>query len=395
MSIFLGFILAFSPVLYAVSGFEAADFQHCQEKGANFEVIVKNVGQGSCTILKNHRNARYVIIDAGTSSDTPEEIVNRIAGTLGIGEVHSDLPEYAGKITAITSHSDKDHINIFAELFSLNTILFQRTTQFILGDSDQSYLSKQDGKELHEGVLQRIPAVVSFINEYRKDWLLDSEFLDAQSLMNPNTFLSILFVNAGAGSSYAGNENTNSAVVRLSLNGHNVLIMGDASAIATRRYLVDRKKEIPTAVYQHPPKSVQLSIVSHHGAKDEDGSNDGFWLNQKQPRHVAISAGYRYNGHPDLGLFQEFFLIDCLRDTTDDFFHYEDSHPIAIGVSNPEDYEYAKGQLAPDFRFIDVDTTEKWSIFATKKSIYNTANSGDLRYIFDVDGSLISFSREY
>jgi len=388
MSIFLGVILVFYQVLYAISDFDATDFQLSQEHGPNFEVIVKNVGQGSCTILKNHKNACYVVVDAGTSSNAPVELLNRIACALGMSDVHMDLPSYAGRITAITSHSDKDHINIFSKLFNLNTILFLRTARFILGDNEQSYLSKEDGEELHEGVLQQIPTAVSFIGQYRLDWLLDCGFLDAESLIEPNTFLSILFVNAGIGTSFASNENTNSAVVRLSLNDQNILIMGDASAIATRRYLVDRKKRIPTEPYQRPPQDVQLSIVSHHGAKDEDGSNDGFWLNQKRPSHVAISAGYRYNGHPDLGLFQELFLIDSLVDT-------KDLHQIAIGVTNPEDYEYAAEQLLPDFQFIGVDANEKWSIFATQKSVYNTASSGDIRYIFKSDGSLADFSREY
>lgn len=394
MPIFLSIIIVFYQILSAVSDVEDADFQHCYDNGAHFEVIIKNVGQGSCTILKNHRNARYVIIDSGTSSDTPEEIINRIAYTLGIGEVHTDLPDYADKITSITSHSDKDHINIFAKLFNLNAILFSRIAQFILGDSEQSYFSKKDGAELQEGILQHIPTVVSFINQYRLDWLLDCGFLDAASLMRPNTFLSILFANAGARTSCAENENTNSAVVRLSLNGQNILVMGDASAIATRRYLVDRKKQTPIHAYQHPPQNVQLSIVSHHGAKDEDGSNDGYWLNQKRPQRVAISAGYRYNGHPDLGLFQELFLIDCLKNTTDDLFSFEDFHRIAIGVPDSRNREYTKNQLDPTFQFIELGTNERWSIFSTKKAIYNTASSGDLRYIFKADGALADFSRE-
>ncbi|MCE2716313.1 MAG: hypothetical protein ACK4V2_03355 [Pseudomonadota bacterium] len=111
MLIFL-VIIAFCQVIFAVSGFDAADFHHCYNNGANFEVIAENVGQGGNTLLKNKKNGSYVVVDFGTSSDTPNEIINRIACALGIGEVHADLPDYAGKITVIISHSDKDHLNL-------------------------------------------------------------------------------------------------------------------------------------------------------------------------------------------------------------------------------------------------------------------------------------------
>ncbi len=255
---------------------------------------------------------------------------------------------------------------------------------------------KEEGKELYEEVLNRLPPrIVHFITHYAIDLLLKDGFLDAESLHNPHTFLSILCANAGVGTSYENDENTNSAIVRLSLNGKNILIMGDASAIATRRYLIDCRKNLTAAPHQQPLQNVQLSVVSHHGAKDKDGSNDGLWLSKKGPHHVAISAGYRYNGHPDLALFQEFILIDCLRDTENDVFLLEDLHSVTIGIPDFKDIEYAKGQLSPIFDFMAIDKNPKWSIFTTKKSIYSTASSGDLRYVFKADGSLVDFSREY
>ena len=153
--------------------------------------------------------------------------------------------------------------------------------------------------------------------------------------------------------------------------------------------LVEYLKSLGNYIFVDEPVNEWLSI------KDKDGSNDGLWLSKKGPHHVAISAGYRYNGHPDLALFQEFILIDCLRDTENDVFLLEDLHSVTIGIPDFKDIEYAKGQLSPIFEFMAIDKNPKWSIFTTKKSIYSTASSGDLRYVFKADGSLVDFSREY
>ncbi|MEI6882335.1 MAG: hypothetical protein WCK82_13520, partial [Bacteroidota bacterium] len=225
-------------LLHAMIDFDDADFGRCQVEGADFNVIVKNVGQGSCTILKNKKNSHYLIVDAGTSSDAPVDIVNRIAAELGIGEIHTDLPDYASKISTVTSHSDRDHINLFPKLFNLNAVLFKRTVKMILGDRPENYSSK-DGGNLRENVLASLnPSVPVFITTYVEDQpLIECNFLD--EAFSPQTHLSILCSNAGHGTSYINNENTNSAIVQLCIHGQNILIMGDASAFTTRRYMID------------------------------------------------------------------------------------------------------------------------------------------------------------
>jgi len=377
--------------LYAVTDFDDADFDQCGIEGADFHVVVKNVGQGSCTILKNRKNSHYLIVDAGTSSDTPVDIVNRMASELGISESHTDLPSYAGKISIITSHSDRDHINLFPKLINLNAVLFNRTVKVFLGDLPENYNSK-DGKDLLEKVLPLLdPSVPLFTTTYVEDQLLDEYFLGEEHF--PQTHVSILCSNAGHDTSYHHNENTNSAVVRLCINGQNILIMGDASAFTTRRYMINPS-------HREELRDTQLLIESHHGASDKDGANDGLWLSQIRPKHVAISAGY-FGGedsgyfHPNTEPFMDLVMIDSLQQHSTDSFDYSDEHEIAIGIRNLSDIEHTKRQLASFFTYFRNASKPHWLIFQTNLSIYNTATSGDIRYIFRSDGSLTDFSREY
>jgi len=392
VNFFLSIGILLVQALHAATGFDVADFHQCQSAGANFAVTAKNVGQGSCSLLKNRRNSHYFIVDAGTSSDAPLEIINRIAIEFGMGEVHTDLPEYANRVGVITSHSDKDHINIFSKLFNLNVAFFRRLTQFILGDRQENY-SSREGKDLLENVVEKLDADKRIaITEYVEDVSLEStSFVDAESL-EQQTHLSILCSNAGHDTSYHDHENTNSAIIRFSIKGQNILIMGDASGFTTRRYMInpDHRKAI---------EHTQLLVESHHGASDKEGANDGLWLSQIRPKHVAISAGY-FGGeesgyyHPHVEPFIDLIMVGSLGTTTD-LFDYRDVHHIALGIADMRDQEYMKKQLHPFFTYVGYAKKPQWLIFQTQLPIYSTATSGDLRYIFSADGALIDFSREY
>jgi hypothetical protein len=54
----------------------------------DYLVTVKDVGQGSCTIIKNLRNNKFIIIDAGSSSknEIKKKAVASINALLGMSE---------------------------------------------------------------------------------------------------------------------------------------------------------------------------------------------------------------------------------------------------------------------------------------------------------------------
>lgn len=384
-------VLAFlsSVCISAMEGLTPTDFQRLQSiKEPRFVVVVKNVGQGSCTILKNKKNGRYYIIDAGTSGNAPVDVVNRVVTELAAAEVHNDLPEFVqAKLNIITSHADKDHINIFQRFFTLNGSFFNQLEGFILGDLQKAYKDKEDGQKLIRKIFDVMSETekIMHINSYISDYSLPHGFLDAES--TAISFLSILCANAGHDTSYHEDKNTNSAVVRFSINNHNILIMGDASAFTTRRYMID-------PIHRETLKSAELLITSHHGAKDVNGSNDGLWLSQIRPKRVAISAGLYYNGHPDISLFQDLIMVDCLEDYVDSL--ATGFHKIFISIPQLTDLTYAKEQLDPSFKFMaQHEDNPKWSVFSTQKFIDNTASSGDLKYVFRVDGVLVNFLKDY
>lgn len=391
-SFILSLIFFLFQTLHAVAeaDFSFDDFQKCQSEGADFNVIVKNVGQGSCTILKNNKNSCYCLIDAGTSSDTPLEIINRIAIELGMSEIHTDLPHYVNRLGTIISHSDKDHINIFSKLLNLNSNLLKRTDGFVLGDIQERY----NGTEFLDYLIALLDAKKKiFVTEYIENRPLNQfSFLDSESAKQ-QTHLSVLCSNAGHGTSYHDHENTNSAIVQLCINKRNILIMGDASGFTTRRYMISH-------AHRESLKDTQLLIESHHGASDVEGANDGLWLSQIRPRHVAISAGFYGSDkkgyyHPNVEPFVDLIMIGFNEISPIDSFNYSDEHQIAIGVPDLRDREYVINQLSGFFENPIVAEKPQWLIFQTSLPIYNTATSGDLRYTFSSDGSLTDFSREY
>lgn len=103
-------ILATSP-LFAIDDFDPLTMT----ESPHYIVSTKNVGQGSCAIIKNLANNKFIIIDAGTSSDNAAKIKasSSISGFLGFSEISPDVPLSDNTITIIVSHSDKDHINLF------------------------------------------------------------------------------------------------------------------------------------------------------------------------------------------------------------------------------------------------------------------------------------------
>lgn len=406
-----------------------------------YSVIVKNVGQGSCTIVRNHDNAHHLIVDAGSSSGAPAGMEGRISEEFGFSEAASDIPFSDDSITVVVSHSDQDHIDLFKTVFGLNQPLLYRVGHIVLGDHVDNYF-RLGAKDKTTGEQKPVQETRDFIRdfvlrvpEYERKLLSLShdgvqalplrDLLVAAGVINVtlpykgfsplinltreiNFFslgqsgkINILGSNAGDDSGKLTDTNANSAVVRLSINGANILIMGDATGHTTSRIL---ESGLGSSILK-----ADLLIASHHGADNED-ANHIIWTAVTGPKYVAISHGFNAGyGHPTLAAVAN-FATSGVRE--------KKGEPHSLSVAfNPRMIKFKKEDkkekhlrdwiaeepyilrldpVVSDFLSVGVDKNNPgWFLFSTDRPIYGTGTSGDLTYVYAKDGSLISFSREH
>ncbi len=375
-----------------------------------YSVFVKNVGQGSCTIILNHENAHHLVIDAGSSSDAPSGLEGRISKDFGFSAANSDIPFMDNSITIIVSHSDQDHIDLFKTVFGLNQSLLNRVGQIVLGDHFDNYfrLNTAGTKPVQE-TRDFIRDFVLRIFDYKKKLislshndvrdlnirtLLDTMevavdvpyvgFIPKVSIPRQCFFKSdqigeidILGANSGAESEKVKDTNTNSAVVRLSLGGKNILIMGDATGHTTGRILETTDASTLKA---------SLSVPSHHGADNEAGNHIS-WSAVTASENIAISHGFNKGyGHPTLTAVANFMVTGL----SEDEIIPKDNHLLSI-FNTPATYALT---MEP-FRMKRVGDYQEWVMFSTDRPIYGTGMSGDLTYVFSKEGTLIDFKREH
>lgn len=397
--------------IYSIEGF---DFNEIGEGAADFKVIVKHVGQGSCTIIENQRNGKIAITDAGSSASTPFNLEDEIIKDLGEACTRRSLPAMNGDITLVVSHSDQDHIDLIHGVFTKNSRLFAHAPCVILGDHFANYYKSSYSKALLRRVIKNLrnppdqviilshnTAVTSdliiaeddsvitgmFEAKYNgyKEHIPITGFLSYDQEASGHVF-EILSANAGARTKDFRDENTNSAVVRLGINKKNILIMGDATGITTQRILLnpENKKML---------KGVSLLVSSHHGGRLEE-TNNGLWLGFTSPERVAISAGY-HGGykHPNAEFLMDLIIVDSLVPNT----------PHDIAFSGPEEsLEYYVESLKAHMgikEILQIQNKEKtriykWLIFTTHHAVHSTGSSGSLYYIYNIKGELVSFWKE-
>lgn len=408
--LFLAYFFFQGIEIYAIEGF---DFSTLESTTADFKVVVKNVGQGSCTILKNQFNGKHSLIDGGSSASTPLNLVDDIAKDLGGASINEDLPPIDNDITFIVSHTDQDHVDYLHRVFSKNTRLFAQSPQILLGDHLANYYKSSDSRTLLHRIIGNLRNPYSQASSLSHSISFDSttitaetgdiidtihshtylgyrehisinEFLSSDQVASGHSF-EILSVNAGAGTKDARDENTNSAVVRLGIKDKNILIMGDATGLTTRRILLTPKNL--------ECLETELLVSSHHGSK-VDEANNGLWLGTIKPKRVAISAGY-HGGykHPHAEFLMDLMIIKSLSSSK--------PHPLAL--SGPEEnLEFYNLSVASHAKLEDIleiqnkekTKTYKWLKFAVSLSIHSTGSSGSLYYIYNSNGELVHFWSE-
>lgn len=371
---------------------------------SGFTVVSKNVGQGNCTIIHNHENHHALIIDAGTVSDKPRNAEASLMEEFGFSETHADIPLIANNtVTIIVSHSDKDHINLL-KILTLNRDILTQIGGIYLGDHFSNYYRVDDTRALLSG-FRKVPNVQhklfslshDLTNLSVSDLLNDAEFptvvtddksrgflskfsadgfLTSQQLANHRNAFEFIGVNAGASKpTKVTDTNANSAIVRLCINGHNILVMGDATGTTTDAIL--------NAIADPTVLKTDLIIASHHGAEAED-TNHVTWAAVTQPKMVVFSSGFnRGYKHPTLTAVTNYLATGLEADV--------ESHPISIYNTVGSNCMLLKPKIhGLDWEEIN-DTHTEWVICKTKKPVYTTGSSGELRFRFAASGGLDYF----
>ena len=409
--IFVFIIFFYVRDLQAIEDFDSLDMT----TSSDFKVVVKNVGQGSCTIIHNEENNNFIIIDAGSSASKSENLEDSIASDLGQSHSFLDVPQIVPNMMVFISHTDSDHINLIQKVFTRNGQLSSQIKKVILGDNFKNFYKSAEAKNflksfvgfvsdfqdktsilshdisLTSDLLTHEPVWSDLVKrEYIVDTLLeDTEFFThAQSTTSK---LSIFSANAGIGGTDQEEEdsNLNSAVFSLMISGKRMLMMGDATGGVTRK-IID--------VVDPAKLQLELLVMSHHGA-DTEYTNNIIWAAATKPARVAISAGY-HGGfkHPSILSLANFSVIGTLKVTKCDIPELlSDVHNIVFSDDH--------GRRASEFSGLGVVKDTKkiinkkgseffWYISETQKSIYTTNASGDLTYIYDIEGNLVYFKRE-
>lgn len=399
--------LIFNLMIVFISRAFAVDadcFSPAYMANSGFTVVSKNVGQGNCTVIHNHENHHALIIDAGSVSDKPRNAEASLMEEFGFSETHADLPLIANTVTVVVSHSDKDHINLFSVL-ALNTDALTQIGAIYLGDHFSNYYRVDDTRALLSGFFKKVPDVNSKLFSLSHnlaglnvaDYLSDAAFpvvvtadryqgfvprlpinrflTDQQRTNLQNTF-EFIGVNAGASKpTKVTDTNANSAVVRLCINGHNILVMGDATGTTT--------DEILNTIADPAILRADLLIASHHGAEEED-TNYVTWAAVTQPKRVVFSSGFnRGYKHPTLTAVTNYLATGLQEDV--------DPHQISIYNTLGKHHD----ALKPNIHGLQWGVTDpihpEWIICSSRKSVYTTGSSGELRFRFAVSGVLDYF----
>lgn len=385
----------------------------------SFTVAIKNVGQGSCTIIRNHENNHFLIIDAGSLSDKPKNTEERIAEEFGFSELNDDVPLVENTIVVVVSHSDKDHINLFKTAFGFNYLLLKRVNRIYVADHFENYFRVPETREFLSGFVKKVPKIedklVSLSHDlsgldisvhldksafsvsqdkyyaFRERTRVDS-FFTRRQLQNPSNEFEVIGANAGAHTAQETDTNTNSAVVRLSMSGSNIIVMGDATGVTTEKILDN--------ISDSTLLKAELLIAGHHGAENED-TNHITWAAVTEPKRVVLSSGFNKGyKHPTLTAVAHYLATGLESDRIypdsiwGEEFGQNDLHELSIYNSIGRHVNTLRPHIK-GLEWFKLDYIhEGWGLFQTRKPIYSTGSSGELRYAYSDQGKLIHFWKE-
>ena len=165
-------------------------------------------------------------------------------------------------------------------------------------------------------------------------------------------------------------RNTDSAVVRLSINGKNYIFPGDATGETTSRIL-SHTQELDTL-------ESEFLLASHHGAESE-GCNNVEWALATTSRTVVFSAG-QHSGykHPRLTALYHYLSANGVQE--DDVDHLL-TFCGELGIMTKKvigKHEKLLG-IFDNSEKVKNSNPDNWITVKTRKRVYATFSSGDIR----------------
>ncbi|MEV4007740.1 MBL fold metallo-hydrolase [Actinomadura sp. NPDC049753] len=257
-----------------------------------------DIGQGDCTLVVDNASSRGLLIDCHTKD------VSTVIRFIQDNQISID--------TAIVTHWDRDHyggVARIAEALPLRRVLYNHDTLF---PTAGSAIGVRSTLKLFLG-LERLGTRLSEAKEGAAE---DIGSVTWKLLAPSHSEVTRAVV--------AGNRNTASAVVQVSVGAANILVGGDAVADTWRRLL--------SSGLAH----ADIVRWSHHGADlagDSDGQVRDHILAQTAPDTVIISTGSsnRY-GHPSKAVVEAASVkarVMCTQVTPACFGHLSQSGQVS------------------------------------------------------------------
>jgi len=394
------------------------------------QINFANVGQGNGVFLKNQRNGKYLVIDAGQST-LPEgvadgdELAQRVAQFIGLEPVPL-APAPVAKIIAITTHPDKDHISLFNNFVSIAQLSFiDRIQDFYLGGNFLHYVSADAVKLLNDIIYPltdpaSLQNAVSLSHKIDKGKLhelshkaslvkADKDFLKTKSIpftmhLNISNFLDVaqigvrleflcinafhsgdmkhIFDVAGAReisniplSKIGKRAEKSNKVSAESVNGDGSIVrlsLGGNNFIFTGDATGKTTKRILDNVSDPAKLKSRILMASHHGAETHE-TNSASWALATSPERVIFSAGLNSGfEHPRFQAIFNYLMIPSLTDIPKHEVIFEQNFgPRAKEILSYLSPTYLEN---PNF-YIHVDKKGKaheWLKAETTKAIYTT-----------------------
>ncbi len=259
------------------------------------DVWMLDVGQGSCVYVQCPDRRRAMLIDCGSTSDSPRVTKKKVADWI------DDRTETVDTFSVVISHGDTDHYSLLPSLKP------ERVDQVRMGGVQDDFAAVQgwlDDVAEEGGDVGLFPANTFAAN--------------APGFQCEPARVDVLVASAAQGfpqMSVRSRKNADSAVIRVSFGGASIVLPGDAEGMTQRLAL---KNAADAGLALTDPA---LLLGSHHGARTKSSNNET-WVKFWKAPIAAFSASLDVrHGHPQcevVGRFDQFtervakpFAVPC------------------------------------------------------------------------------------